>query len=519
MSYMARAAAVIAVIYVLVFGTVLTVYHTVLIDDGEYLYQGYRIFWGDKPYRDLFIPQGPVILYSFGFAQKMFGPGLYAGRFTSFALTLGLFALCARTAQRRSGREAGVLAMVMFASHLHALNGYTMIKTHALTALVITAMASCLLASVKRPAWMFGSTFFAGLAVASRITSALLAPPLFIYLLLYHRHRKWYIAGGIASYILGASILFLPSAGPGLLENLGYTLFWVQFLRGSDPAAAGGFFNRIYLLTEAVNAFYPLILLGILLSVAAFRLRRFHDLQAEITLAAQALSVSLLYLVPSQITWLAYQLDVFPLYLLVLSIGASRLIKRMELASSRADLFHTILVGALLFPWTQFRPLVLAPVLDARSKHELPLDHLYHTARLLQPRLAPEDRLLAFEAYLPVILDRKLLPNLGSMMCYVPQWPTERCERFAVVNDAMLQQMISARSAKLILLTDADFAMLAEHQSYSHVMHLSPEQRAGLPLVDEQFVLANGYRLIARVPRYGQSRTELRVYELGFTEE
>jgi hypothetical protein len=507
-----RAIIAIAVAFALLIGALYAVLHGAIIDDGEYLYQGRRIFLGERPYRDFFIPQGPVILYTYGAVQALLGPDLYLGRFTSYALFLLLLLLTTLLARRRGGNPAAVLALVLLGTSLHALNGYTMIKTHTLTALILLLAAAALLRAESSPRWGLAAAFLGGLAVASRITSAIAAPWLLGHLWFRHRRKSGFVLRSLLCYILGVVVLFLPSLHGRLLEKLFYTLFWVQFERGSDPAAAGGIWNRVLFFSEAVSGYFLPLLLSALVVATAWRQRLFRRWRVEFALSGMALSVSLLYLIPSQISWLAYQLDVLPLYVLLLSVGLPPALTLRLGPTAAEKARRALLIALLLYPLTQARQAIVAPLLAARTSGELPLDHLYRLAERLEPLVGPEDEILAFEAYVPLLMDRRILPNLGSMMCYVPQWRSEPCRRFAVVNDQILVRWIQERRPRLILLTDADFQMLAAHQSYSHVNRLTPAQRAALPLLDEPLILASGYREIGQMSEYGQSRTTLHIY-------
>lgn len=56
------------------------------LDEGFYLTAGSHVFEGQVPYRDFPFFQGPLTAYVYGISQWAAGPGILAGRATSFAL-------------------------------------------------------------------------------------------------------------------------------------------------------------------------------------------------------------------------------------------------------------------------------------------------------------------------------------------------------------------------------------------------------------------------------------------------
>ncbi len=86
-------------------------------DEGEYLYQVWRMTLGEMPYRDFMTPQLPTFLYGGLAVMKLFGPTLFAMRAYSVLLAFLSGLLLFAAGRRHHSTLAGALAMVLFLVH------------------------------------------------------------------------------------------------------------------------------------------------------------------------------------------------------------------------------------------------------------------------------------------------------------------------------------------------------------------------------------------------------------------
>ncbi|HIP96713.1 MAG TPA: glycosyltransferase family 39 protein [Anaerolineae bacterium] len=88
-------------------------------DEGDFLYQVWRMSEGEMPYRDFLSSQTPVFLYAGAGVAKVFGPSSFALRAASAGLMLLTGLILYATTQRLAGPHAGLLTLAIFLLHPH----------------------------------------------------------------------------------------------------------------------------------------------------------------------------------------------------------------------------------------------------------------------------------------------------------------------------------------------------------------------------------------------------------------
>ncbi|MGO9570243.1 MAG: ArnT family glycosyltransferase [Desulfomonilaceae bacterium] len=107
-------------------------------DEGYYLLAARLVSEGKLPYRDFFFPQMPLIPYVYALWMKMTGISWHFARWLSavFAVSLGL-AIFLQTIRLTGRRKAGLIALLLFSFNTLALLWLTVIKTYALSSMLL----------------------------------------------------------------------------------------------------------------------------------------------------------------------------------------------------------------------------------------------------------------------------------------------------------------------------------------------------------------------------------------------
>jgi hypothetical protein len=108
-------------------------------DEGEYLYQVWRMTGGEIPYRDFLTPQLPVFLYAGRAAMEVGGPSLWAMRFWNTILAFSVGGLLYVAGRKHASRLVGLLAMVLFLIHPDVYKECRIFRNEPLMLLLVTA--------------------------------------------------------------------------------------------------------------------------------------------------------------------------------------------------------------------------------------------------------------------------------------------------------------------------------------------------------------------------------------------
>jgi hypothetical protein len=199
-------------------------------DEGWYAYGAERVVHGQLPYRDFFFPQTPLLLYLYGAWFEVFGASWDSGRGLSVLLTIGTGVLVYRYCAARFRPSTGLVALTAYTFSVFVLDWYLLVKTYALSALLLFAV----LLLVDRPdrppgrrAW-FVAGLLLGLAVEARLLLILPSAGFLVPLLRARESRTWKLRSfgwGCAGAALAAlpAVFFLARAPrPFLWDTLRY---------------------------------------------------------------------------------------------------------------------------------------------------------------------------------------------------------------------------------------------------------------------------------------------------------
>jgi 4-amino-4-deoxy-L-arabinose transferase-like glycosyltransferase len=108
-------------------------------DEGEYLYQVWRMTLGEAPYRDFLTPQLPVFLYSGMTIMEITGPSLAAMRIFSILLSFGTAILLYLAGREHKNRSAGLLAASLYLLHVDVFAATRIFRNEALFVFFVTS--------------------------------------------------------------------------------------------------------------------------------------------------------------------------------------------------------------------------------------------------------------------------------------------------------------------------------------------------------------------------------------------
>lgn len=204
----------------LAFGLQLFLYaptQTTFVDEGTYLYLGYRFVSGSLSYADLgaWNYYAPLSYFLPGLAQVIFGPSLETGRYFSIACALLTALALWILARRLRGEGWAAAALWALALTPMQIKMYTLGLSQALTACLLTWTLVLIIGEKRSPSQILGGGLLAGLTVMTRHNLIFLLPAVVGYVFWQHGRRM--------------ALLALVSALMPLL--IGIALFWPSSLR------------------------------------------------------------------------------------------------------------------------------------------------------------------------------------------------------------------------------------------------------------------------------------------------
>ncbi len=152
-------------------------------DEGFYLISGQQLLKGDLPYVDFFFPQTPGSTLVFGIGQLTAGIGIEAGRAAASAMA-AVMVISVYAALLRRGRLVAVAACLLCASHPLVASWVVVAKTITLQVAFGTAAVVVAVEAQQRFSRLFIAGALLGCAIACRATTALLALPVILAVML-----------------------------------------------------------------------------------------------------------------------------------------------------------------------------------------------------------------------------------------------------------------------------------------------------------------------------------------------
>ncbi len=182
-------------------------------DEGVYAYASRLAVHGYVPYRDFFYEQAPLLPYVYGPAGFLSGESWYALRGLSvvFATVVGL--LLFRFGRERQGPAVAFAAVVVYAGSGLVFGYLTLVKTFALSALLL--FAAFVLVEAGR--W-FGAGLLVGLAVDTRL---LLLAVAVVFVFAARRRLGRYVTGLVVG-LMPSLVLLAISPRAFWFDNVRY---------------------------------------------------------------------------------------------------------------------------------------------------------------------------------------------------------------------------------------------------------------------------------------------------------
>ncbi|MDX1616179.1 MAG: phospholipid carrier-dependent glycosyltransferase [Candidatus Promineifilaceae bacterium] len=154
-------------------------------DEGEYLYQVWRMTDGALPYRDFLTPQLPAFLFSGLTVMSLTGPSLWAMRFFAVLLAFGAATLLYTAARRRGAALTGLLAASLFLLHPDIFRETRIFRNEPLFLFLVTCglVLATWPGQKRRRYRLIGSGFFFALATMSKLFGLLPAAGVGLWLI------------------------------------------------------------------------------------------------------------------------------------------------------------------------------------------------------------------------------------------------------------------------------------------------------------------------------------------------
>lgn len=505
-------------------------------DEGWYLYAAGCVAEGQLPYVDFASTQGPVMTYVYALFYRLIRfAGLAGGR--GLTALLGLSAtfvaawmtgvIASRFVSGRSVcRNAALWVLLMLGLNLYHVYFTVIVKTYALTALLLVSAVFCMLgADGRRPltAGLCAGAFFA-LAAGTR-TSALMGLVAAFFALFFElyvaRRGKTAVAGAGYSLVglcAGAGIMLLIVYGPFVyMAPRGVWFALVEYHAGRE---AGSLLSVIaykagFIARWIRASFVPLLLTA---GICLWRMSKAGYIQERVpavcrlvmnTLWGSVLLISLLHF-SAPFPYDDYQVIIMPL----LASGSVLLLvqffgKRLYSISGAANLLSAILFVCVIAAAAS-SPVAESWFIAGRDriwwplKEEFPLSKLRRVGREVAEKCPADQVLLTQDLYLAVEAGRKVPPGLElGPFSYFPDWSTEKAEACRVLN-----------REKMIILLRSTEAPVAAFSGYGLTI-ACPEVRE-IPEPEQKKlwgIVLDRYEVYAEEQSFGQAFTRLRLLE------
>lgn len=233
-------------------------------DEGEYLYQIWRMTLGEIPYHDFLTPQLPVFLYAGTAVMEVAGIALLPIRLYTVLLAFGSGAFLYLAGRRHRGALAGALAAALFLLHSDVFRETRIFRNESIMLLFVTAglvIATWDVEKVSARRLAAAGLCF-GLATMSKLFGLLPAAGVGLWLLWRWRQRREPFAPLLEQAVaLGGPLLLVV----GLIAG-GFALFVPEFFeltvghhlaQGSDLGAAAVAQNKLALFADYAGL-YPI---------------------------------------------------------------------------------------------------------------------------------------------------------------------------------------------------------------------------------------------------------------------
>lgn len=203
-------------------------------DEGYYTLAAELALQGRRLYVDFFYPQMPLLPYLYGVWMKIAGFSLEAARILSALCAALTGFLVYKYCSTQWGRKWGCFSAVLFAGGAFAFPWLVLVKTYALsTLLVFSAFFILAYPGFKSASRLFACGLALGLTVNTRLLFAGLVPIFLVYLFFSQRLRESGSSRGalflycLAGFLIGigpAVLAFIAAPEHFIFNNIDYHL-------------------------------------------------------------------------------------------------------------------------------------------------------------------------------------------------------------------------------------------------------------------------------------------------------
>ncbi len=510
-------------------------------DEGWYLYAARMVSSGNLPYRDFAYTQMPVMPFVYSLIQPLIKTwGLTAGRlFTAVLGIVGAFfaaalagrltniSNCANGGLQSKGRriDVALLAFMLVILNVYQTYFFAVVKTYALTALFLLAGFFVLSLAIERRSRF--AAFLAGavlvLAAGTRSSAAVILPIVFVCMcferssLSFHGWM-WFGLGGV----LMACIVVIPFLimAP---ESFWFCVVKYHALRQSGSiwkilTYKAGFLSRMIQAYFVTFALWLVVVFGQLFLRGWSKSERTSSLDGSIFFTrmiwACLIGVTIVHL-SAPFPYDDYQVFIYPLFGVVVSVMAVRFVDRMDALISihrpthawgrswlLLAVFSLSLGAAVSSPINQDWFIQGRDRIWWRLKDQSSLSRLRQTGKMIRSMTRPGDLLLTGDPYLAVESGLTLPHGLEmGQFSYFPGLSRETAEKFHVVNRVLLEELLKTCDAPLAAFSGYAFA-------------IESPQINPVPMDDQLAfwsIIERRYELLREIPNFGQAFTMLQI--------
>ncbi len=423
------------------------------VDEGYYHLIARQTARGDLPYRDYIYVQTPLYPLVYGAAFALFGDSFAFARGLSGFLGLIAFLLCVLTARRIGGDSAGAATAALIVSQPFTLYFLMIVKLYALAGLSVTAAIWFLCSRFSPLTRYTAASICLALGAATRLTLAP-AVPLVIILAAIRTRRPFVVIAATlsATFVLGILILPFYLLTPDVFI---YDVF-TYHLEKEDFSLIRQISHRLDTLFQLSNLyFFPLtILTGAIL----LRIRRSWRRDAGMPRmlagegdAAVLLAGVIAFHFTAQAPYIyRYLAMLAPPLMTLVGVEAVRIRNRLPEPLGKGMV------------WLFFGACLLTLIARGRADFSF-IDggafvQLKRVSAQVQAVSPPDKPILTFNNSVAVEAEREVVRgDEMNVLTYDPAWPRERCEKFVILNQDMLESLIRDRTFGAILVTRYSF--------------------------------------------------------------
>lgn len=190
-------------------------------DEGVYAYASRLAVHGHVPYRDFFYEQMPLLPYVYGAWVYLTGESWYSVRVLSALLAVATGTVLHRHVRLRLGHGPALVALGLYVASALVLGYLTIVKTFALTTLLVVACYVLVAGDGGGRARRFiAAGAFLGLAIDTRLVAAAVLPVFAVASLSARRLNAF--AAGVGAALVPSVVLFTLGPHAFAFDNIRY---------------------------------------------------------------------------------------------------------------------------------------------------------------------------------------------------------------------------------------------------------------------------------------------------------